>query len=153
MFPHTSGKPFAREAREKQIIEFAAFVAKYANNTNPVVALGDFNVGANTGERDSDDSSIAHHEFLRTKLVHNSHRLVDGWEKVGRGSAGTNNPLGTDASRRIDYIFLSDAASATNKLRPLEVVTLPFLEERVKEGSLSDHLGVSCRAEFVFDGE
>ena len=113
------------------------------------MALGDFNVGANTGERDADDSSIAHHEFLRTKLVHNGHRLIDAWERVGRGSPGTNDPLGTDAGRRIDYIFISDAGSATNKLKPLEVVTLPFLDERVKEGSLSNHLGVSCRAELV----
>jgi endonuclease/exonuclease/phosphatase family metal-dependent hydrolase len=143
----------SREAREKQIVEFAVFVTKYANGTNPVVALGDFNVGANTGERDADDSSIAHHEFLRTKLVHNGHRLVDAWENVGRGAPGTNDPLGTDAGRRIDYIFVSDLASATNKLRPLEVVTLPFLDERVKERSLSDHLGVSCRAELVVDGE
>jgi endonuclease/exonuclease/phosphatase family metal-dependent hydrolase len=137
------------EAREKQIVELAGFMAQHVSAENPVIAMGDFNVGANTGERDSDAESIAHHEFLRSRLVHSGTRLVDTWEKVGRGSPGTNDPLADSAGRRIDYIFMSDTASARNQLRPLGTAALPFADAKVKEGSLSDHLGVECQAELV----
>ena len=38
--------------------------------------------------------------------------------------------------------------ATSSRLTPGDVLALPFADENVREGSLSDHLAVACRAEF-----
>jgi hypothetical protein len=38
--------------------------------------------------------------------------------------------------------------ATSGRLLPRDVLALPFADDNVLEGSLSDHLAVACRAEF-----
>ncbi len=142
-------------ARKKQIDELAAFIAEHSSPDVPMVVLGDFNVAADSVIRGNGAARVAHlhgnspYRQLRSKLTHNGRQLVDVWADIEETHGGTSNALAPDGGRRLDYIFVSDSrAGAPGRLLPQDVMALPFADKNVPEGSLSDHLAVTCRAEF-----
>lgn len=133
------------KARDVQISEFTDFVTKYASN-DPIIVMGDFNIAADAPDGSAEQQQL---ESLRSKLIQKGRRLVDVWDLAGHRPGYTNEPVLSGGKRRIDYIFVSDPANLSARLSPLEVKTLPFLDDKVEGGSLSDHAAVVCRAELV----
>jgi endonuclease/exonuclease/phosphatase family metal-dependent hydrolase len=137
------------KARARQIEQVAAFVNEHASPFNPVIVMGDFNVAADTEPYSDRRDGRSPYRRLRRKLTHNGLRLVDAWDELAMGHVGTSNALLADGGRRLDYIFFSQPdGDGSGRITPREVRALPFVDAKVREGSLSDHLAVACRAEF-----
>jgi endonuclease/exonuclease/phosphatase family metal-dependent hydrolase len=141
-------------ARQLQIEQLSAFVEEHSCEENPVVLMGDFNVAADTESYAARRDGRSPYRRLRRKLTHNGRRLVDVWDTLSACHGGTSDALAPDGGRRLDYIFVSDPVvrepdtSDSSRLTPRDIVSLPFTDRTVAEGSLSDHLAVACRAEF-----
>jgi endonuclease/exonuclease/phosphatase family metal-dependent hydrolase len=133
------------QARDVQIAEFADFVTKHAGDY-PVIVMGDFNIDANSLDNSPEKSQL---ESLRKQFIHQDRQLIDVWQVVGQGPGNTYESTTMGGSRRLDYIFISDPESVATQLIPLEVKVLPFLDDKVEGGSLSDHSAVSCKAELI----
>ncbi len=139
-------------ARSSQIVELSDFIAAHANRENPIIVFGDLNVTSDTVKVAEKYDEKSPYQLLRSKLVHNGRELVDVGTKFNHGQSGTSDALAMDGGRRIDYIFISSGKTDTNAyLDAKQVVNLPFLDTKVTEGSLSDHLAVACRVEFGYD--
>ncbi len=138
------------KARDGQIDELAEFIKQHAAPGRPMIVLGDFNVTADRLPDVSEGEEVSQYGRLRQKLPHDGGQLVDVWPALRDEHGGTSDALAEDGGRRIDYIFLSkpNAAKGTAVLRPREVKLVRMLDEDVPEGSLSDHCGVACLAEF-----
>ncbi len=136
-------------ARAKQIQELSAFIAEHAASDIPLIAMGDFNVEALQGEAQQYTSRSTPYHRLRRALSYQGRRLLDVETIRQRGPTGTSDAVANDGGRRIDYIFVSLPKTAQGpRLTPLTASTLPMLDQRVPEGSLSDHLAVTCDARF-----
>lgn len=144
------------KARQLQIEELSAFIAEHSSPDVPVVVLGDFNVAADPVHQGNGTAQAARlnghspYRQLRSKLLHNGQQLVDVWADIETTHGGTSNALAPNGGRRLDYIFVSDARPGdATRLDPQDILALPFADEKVPEGSLSDHLAVTCRAAFT----
>jgi endonuclease/exonuclease/phosphatase family metal-dependent hydrolase len=137
------------KARRLQVEQFAAFVAEHSSPERPVVVLGDFNVAADSNDGAIQLNGNSPYRQLRNKLVHNGRRLLDVWSQLEATHVGTSDALAQDGGRRIDYIFVSaPRAGDANRLVPRDVMALPFADDHVREGSLSDHAALACQADF-----
>lgn len=136
-------------ARERQIKQLAEFIEEYASPWNPLVVMGDFNVAADREPYAERRDGRSPYRRLRRQLTHNGRRLVDVWDELAMGHMGTSNALAPDGDRRLDYIFFSQPdIDGGNCISPRETRALPLADAKVRQGSLSDHLAVACRAEF-----
>ena len=137
------------QARQRQIEQLAGFIAEYSSPDNPLVVMGDFNVAADTASQAALLNGNSPYRQLRAKLLYNGRQLVDVWDELEETHGGTSNALAADGGRRLDYIFVSAPRRGdASRLSPRDILALPFPDEKVPEGSLSDHLAVACRAEF-----
>ncbi|RCS48235.1 hypothetical protein DTL42_13600 [Bremerella cremea] len=127
--------------RREQLQEFCTFIAEYQQKENPVLLLGDFNIAATepTSYNTEYDNLLAQIDRLRVQ------RFVDVGSSLSGGPTGSSDALASGGGRRIDYIFAANPV-ATQGLRlvPQAARHLPFRDEQVPEGSLSDHLAVAC---------
>ncbi|MEM8944800.1 MAG: endonuclease/exonuclease/phosphatase family protein [Planctomycetota bacterium] len=128
------------DARAKQIGQLAEFIARHASPQLPVLIMGDLNVAADPvgglGQR-------TEYQQMLTALSAHGRRYAD---LGAAASTGTSDAIATDGGRRIDYLLVSNPTEQAM----LQMVThdtkhLRLLDERVPEGSLSDHMAVSCR--------
>lgn len=127
----------SQEARGRQIEQFAEFVADQSQPQVPLILLGDFNIEAAPEDPESQ------YQTLLAALYDSNQRLMDAGHNVTKGPKGTSNAITEDGGRRIDYIFLSEnPASSKVRLELLQTQHLRLIDEKVKEGSLSDHLAV-----------
>jgi len=135
---------FSKPIRTRQVEELAAFVKTHCRAGVPYLLMGDFNI---TGPS-SDSPENSEYRELVSRLTMSDFKMVD--TAIDRSSKtpvnGTSDVLANDGGDRIDYLLLgipnsnSTSWSATSK-------TLQFLDNSVKEGSLSDHAAVWARIE------
>lgn len=129
------------KARAEQIKELAGFIAQYSSLERPAVLMGDLNVAADFPVVGGSDT-----EYLRlaNSLVYGDQRLVDLWPIFHQSRGGTNDALAKEDCRRIDYVFVSPPQLSGPTLEPTGIRVEPFLDEKVKQGSLSDHAALEC---------
>lgn len=132
------------KARAAQIEELAAFIAAHSSPERPLILMGDLNVEADFAFAPAPGETEYRH--LTKTLRYADANLVDLWPAEQPGRGGTSDALAHEDCRRIDYIFLSPP-HPRNRVgwQPLSVRVEPFLDAKVKQGSLSDHAGVECR--------
>lgn len=132
-----------------QIEELSEFIAKHTSSEVPFVVMGDFNIEADDAELVPTSEIDTPYQRLRASLSHKGRQLVDVEAYRSHGPYGTSDALEADGARRIDYIFVSSPTSEyASRLEPIATSVLPMLDQRVPEGSLSDHLAVACEANF-----
>ena len=133
-------------ARARQLEDLARFIAEHGSADRAAILLGDLNVPADPPQGSSPSNS----EYGRLLAALRASGLPwgDVWPHAGRGPAGTSDPLTEDGGQRIDYIFFSPLRSAgSSPWRPIRAHALRLLDDKVQEGSLSDHAAVDCEAE------
>jgi endonuclease/exonuclease/phosphatase family metal-dependent hydrolase len=130
-------------ARGEQIKELAAFIAAHTNPNRPAVLMGDLNVTADYPLNAA--STATEYGQLTSALLYGQQRFVDLWPAFYAERGGTSDALALEKARRIDYVFLSPPPSIGPVLAPTDIRVEPFLDEKVKQGSLSDHAGVACQ--------
>ena len=144
----------SRQARDHQIEELAGFIALHSCEDNPIVVLGDFNVASDSFSESENADHDTPYQRLLNALRHNGKKLVDVGHIMHPGRGGTSDPMAEDGGDRIDYIFVSDVKATDNgRLEPKVACTLLMLDDNVPEGSLSDHLAVTCQSEFCWTVE
>lgn len=129
-------------ARGEQIKELAGFIAAYTSADRPAILMGDLNVAADYPINAT--STATEYGQLTSVLLYGQQRFVDLWPAFYADHGGTSDALALEEARRIDYVFLSPPSSMGSVLAPTDVRVEPFLDEKVKQGSLSDHAGVAC---------
>ena len=129
-------------ARGKQIKELASFIAAHTSPDRPAVLMGDLNVAADFPINTA--STATEYGQLVATLLYGKQRFVDLWPAFYAERGGTSDALAPKESRRIDYVFLSPPPTMGPMLAPTNIRVAPFLDEKVKQGSLSDHAGVAC---------
>jgi endonuclease/exonuclease/phosphatase family metal-dependent hydrolase len=129
-------------ARGEQIKELAGFIAAHANPDRPAILMGDLNVTADYPINAA--STATEYGQLTSALLYGQQRFVDLWPAFYAERGGTSDALALEKARRIDYVFLSPPPAMGPVLAPTDIRVEPFLDERVKQGSLSDHAGVAC---------
>ncbi|HVX62340.1 MAG TPA: endonuclease/exonuclease/phosphatase family protein [Pirellulales bacterium] len=135
-------------ARKSQVEELARFIAAHASLERPAVLMGDLNIAADYPLRPNKQTAASPYQELLAALESTGLEWIDVWPSLQSDAGGTNEPLDVRGGRRIDYIFISAAqASARCSLRPTKVRVERFLDDKVKEGSLSDHAAVVCELE------
>lgn len=76
--------------------------------------------------------------------------MIDVGHSVTVGPSGSSDALALDGGRRIDYVFSSASAmKSSTGLVLTRSEHIPFLDDQVPEGSLSDHLAVACEFELT----
>lgn len=132
-------------ARAAQIDELAAFIAAHAAIQRPLMLLGDLNVEADF-PAPAPGAPPSEYARLLSALRFGDAPLVDLWTTQHAGRGGTRDALARQECPRIDYVFLSPP-HVQNRVhwQPLAMQVEPFLDPRVKQGSLSDHAGLTCR--------
>ncbi len=135
-------------ARKSQLEELARFIAAHASTERPAVLLGDLNIAADYPPCPAKGVSASPYQELLAALASSGLAWIDVWPSLDSGAGGTSEPLDERGGRRIDYVFISAAHdSARNSLRPTSANVERFLDDKVKEGSLSDHAAVVCELE------
>jgi endonuclease/exonuclease/phosphatase family metal-dependent hydrolase len=135
-------------ARKSQLEELARFIAAHASTERPAVLMGDLNIAADCPLRPNELTAASPYQELLAALESSGVEWIDVWPALQTGAGGTSDPMDGRGGRRIDYVFVSAAhASARNSLRPTSVSVERFLDDHVKEGSLSDHAAVVCELE------
>jgi endonuclease/exonuclease/phosphatase family metal-dependent hydrolase len=130
-------------ARGEQIKELAGFIAAHASPDRPAILMGDLNVTADYPL--TAPSTATEYGQLTSALLYGQERFVDLWPAFHAERGGTSDALALENARRIDYVFLSPPTSMGPMLAPTEIRVEPFLDAKVKQGSLSDHAGVACQ--------
>jgi endonuclease/exonuclease/phosphatase family metal-dependent hydrolase len=132
------------KARTAQIEELAGFIAAHSGPERPLILMGDLNVEADFAFAPAPGET--EYRRLTQTLRYADGSLIDLWSALQSGRGGTSDALAHEDCRRIDYIFLSPP-HPQNRVgwHPLAVRVQPFLDAKVKQGSLSDHAGVECR--------
>lgn len=129
-------------ARAEQIKELAGFIAAHTSPDRPAILMGDLNVAADYPVNAA--STATEYGQLTSDLLYGQQRFVDLWPAFYAERGGTSDALSLEKARRIDYVFLSPPPSMGPVLAPTEIRVEPYLDEKVKQGSLSDHAGVAC---------
>ena len=129
-------------ARAEQIKELAGFIATHVSPDRPAILMGDLNVAADFPVNAA--STATEYGQLVAALLYGQQRFVDLWPALYIERGGTSDALAPEQSRRIDYVFLSPPPAIGPMLAPTRVRIEPFLDEKVKQGSLSDHAGIAC---------
>lgn len=133
------------KARYKQLLELSRFIAEHADGSCPIVVMGDFNVAMERSNAISYSTESTPYQRMRRALSASGHPFTDVGELGTPRPFGTSNAIVEHGGRRIDYIFVSQPSANVNaRLRALNTKTLQFHDDRVPEGSLSDHAAVSC---------
>jgi endonuclease/exonuclease/phosphatase family metal-dependent hydrolase len=141
----------SKRARARQIKQLAEFIELHSTPQYPIVVMGDFNVAADAPNAVEQNGNKTPYQRLRAAMAHNDRQLIDVGSMFPKSRGGTSDALAEDGGGRIDYVFVSDPqATDASRLEPKEARTLPLLDDKVPEGSLSDHLGVACRIEFLW---
>lgn len=116
--------------RDGQIDELSAFIAAHADPKNPLFVMGDMNVKA---PAQADTVTATQYGRLLAAIQNACGQpMID----VGGGLGGTSDPCSPSGGNRIDYVFASEM--------PARSSVLPFRDQLVPEGTLSDHSAVSC---------
>ncbi|MBL9162604.1 MAG: endonuclease/exonuclease/phosphatase family protein [Planctomycetaceae bacterium] len=129
-------------ARAKQLTELAGFIAANTSPDRPAILMGDLNVTADYPINAA--STATEYGQLTSDMRYGQQRFVDLWPAFYAERGGTSDALVLEKARRIDYVFLSPPPTIGPVLAPTEIRIEPFLDEKVKQGSLSDHAGVAC---------
>jgi endonuclease/exonuclease/phosphatase family metal-dependent hydrolase len=111
----------SRKARAKQINELAGFIAKHASPERPLILMGDMNTAADyplKAPRSAGGSAAT------APPPRSEYRKI-------------TNALRCGGKKLVDVW-----AAARWQVKTARVE--PFLDEKVKQGSLSDHAGVEC---------
>ncbi|MEM7559441.1 MAG: endonuclease/exonuclease/phosphatase family protein [Planctomycetota bacterium] len=134
-------------ARMRQVSEFCSFVEQHQNAERPLVILGDFNIAFSEG---SDAEPSGEYASLLKQLGElRSTEIQDLDPAPNNGPPGTGDALAEGGGSRIDYILVSAAEpERTSGFIVGQVEHVRLLDEEVPEGSLSDHLAVSCELTF-----
>ena len=131
------------KARAKQVQQLGAFIAEHASPERPMLLMGDMNIAADFPGTPSMGPS--EYRMLLDTLRHGDKELVDLWAASHVTRGGTRDALARENCNRIDYIFLSPPDDdGSISWQPAAVRVEPFLDARVKQGSLSDHAAVEC---------
>ncbi len=134
--------------RSQQLAELASFIDKNRKPESLFVLMGDFNI---SGPEQLSQVSGGEYLHLQKLLRFDRFGIRDlaiepfgaSSESVARGTADALIP----GSRRIDYLFLGLPESGVNACGT-GFRTLPLLDEKVHEGSLSDHAAVWAEVKF-----
>jgi endonuclease/exonuclease/phosphatase family metal-dependent hydrolase len=133
----------SQKARAAQIAELAAFIAEYSSTERPAILMGDMNVLADYPVHVS--SGESEYRLLRDSLRYGNETFIDLWPQLRPDCGGTRDALAGGDCHRIDYIFASPRpAQCRIVLEPTAIALEPFLDQKIKEGSLSDHAGLQC---------
>lgn len=130
-------------ARGEQIKELAGFIAAHVSPDRPAILMGDLNVTADFPL--TAPSTATEYGQLTSALLSGQQRFVDLWPAFYAERGGTSDALALESARRIDYVFLSPPSTTGQLLEPISMRVEPFLDQKVKQGSLSDHAGVECQ--------
>jgi len=130
-------------ARGEQIKELAGFVADHASPDRPAILMGDLNVTAVFPL--TAPSTATEYGQLTSVLLYGQQRFIDLWPAFNAERGGTSDALALETARRIDYVFLSPPTTTGQLIEPISVRVEPFLDQKVKQGSLSDHAGIECQ--------
>lgn len=137
-------------ARRRQLKELTRFIAAHAATERPAVLMGDLNIAADFPPRPAKGASASPYQELLAALKSSGVEWIDVWPALQSGAGGTSDPLAEREGRRIDYVFISAArAAARCSLRPVSAGVERFLDDSVREGSLSDHAAVVCELEIL----
>jgi endonuclease/exonuclease/phosphatase family metal-dependent hydrolase len=129
-------------ARAEQIKELAGFIAAHTSPDRPAILMGDLNVAADYPL--NAPSTATEYGQLTSVLLYGQQRFVDLWPAFYAERGGTSDALALEKARRIDYVFLSPPLTTGPLLEPTSIRVEPFLDEKIRQGSLSDHAGVAC---------
>lgn len=130
-------------ARGEQIKELAGFIAAHASLDRPAILMGDLNVTADFPL--TAPSTATEYGQLTSVLLYGQQRFIDLWPAFNAEQGGTSDALALETARRIDYVFLSPPTTTSQLLEPISVRVEPFLDHKIKQGSLSDHAGIECQ--------
>jgi len=126
--------------RPLQYRELAEFIQKKADQTRPVLVLGDFNTYG-MAEHQQDPASQYSQLMRELNAVRPQGGIVDLWPHLkGAARGGTTEQESAEVGKRIDYILLGNPAQGTVRLKPLSIDVNLYQDERV--GALSDHNAV-----------
>jgi endonuclease/exonuclease/phosphatase family metal-dependent hydrolase len=129
--------------RARQLEDLARFIAEHGSPDRAAILLGDLNVPADPPK----GPSHANTEYRRLLAALRTSGLPwgDVWPGAGHGPAGTSDPLVENGGERIDYIFVSPLGYArSSPWQPIRAHVSRLLDDKVHEGSLSDHAAVVC---------
>ncbi|MEM8733468.1 MAG: endonuclease/exonuclease/phosphatase family protein [Planctomycetota bacterium] len=130
------------EARTRQVAEFCAFVKEHQDPDTPAIVLGDFNISYQPSAG-TDDSGYP--ELLGRLTELRNATVSDTGLHLTEGPPGSSDAMSEDGGSRIDYVFaLNPESEDKASLKLSGAAHLAFQDERVPEGSLSDHLAVAC---------
>jgi endonuclease/exonuclease/phosphatase family metal-dependent hydrolase len=131
------------KARARQVKELADFVVEHSSPERPMILMGDLNTAADFPAAATPNNS--EYGRLTNALRCGNKKLVDVWAATHDDRGGTRDAVAGEDCNRIDYVFLSPASGqCTACWQPASVRVERFLDEKVKQGSLSDHAGVEC---------
>jgi endonuclease/exonuclease/phosphatase family metal-dependent hydrolase len=129
-------------ARDLQLLELKTFIEAHSSTNSPSLIMGDFNVVC---DNSSEAGGTPYESLLACVTRPGGTKLNDVGASITAEPQGTSDALAADGGRRIDYIFLSNSTHEDSPcLIPYHVEHKPLLDSNVPEGSLSDHLAVSC---------
>lgn len=130
-------------SRLRQVSEFCYFVGEHQEASRPLLILGDFNIAFS--KSGNEEPSGEYTSLIKQMGEFRSTEIQDFNHAPDNGPAGTSDALAGGGGSRIDYILFS-AAEPEHKsdLIVKQVEHRRLLDEQVPQGSLSDHLAVSC---------
>ncbi|MFK8112192.1 MAG: endonuclease/exonuclease/phosphatase family protein, partial [Rubripirellula sp.] len=118
--------------RAEQTSELIEFIRSKHDPRIPLLIMGDFNIVGPQRSGKTSDPVNANPEYM--SLLSALQGIDGGIRDVGVDGSGTSAPMRQGGGKRIDYILASRADVVSTE-------TLLLLDERVPEGSLSDHAG------------
>ena len=131
------------EIRSRQLNELGAFISQFAKSENPVVIMGDMNIPF-SADHDANQST-GYGELISVLSASLDRDVFDLGSTLAEGPAGSSDAIASNGGMRIDYIFISNPeSSALPQLEARPANHLRLLDSNVPDGSLSDHLAVSC---------
>lgn len=137
-------------ARAKQIETLGNFMAQHSSPRRPAILMGDLNVKADFPLREKDAANASEYQQLLAVFAQKRLSLLDVWPLLQSSRGGTSDALAQNGGDRIDYLFVSKPADRTSaRIHPKRVRTLRFLDDKVPEGSLSDHAAVECTLRYI----
>ncbi|MFN3192211.1 MAG: endonuclease/exonuclease/phosphatase family protein [Aureliella sp.] len=138
------------EARAGQVAEFCEFVEAHQDPNVPVLLMGDFNIAYRPSH--VSDPSDAYCDLHSRLAALRPRPVIDAGLEIKEGPKGTSDAMLEDGGDRIDFVFFSNGTDPESvRLRLHRYEHIPFQDNNVPEGSLSDHLAVACEFAIVSD--